>query len=319
MRALIVGLGSVGMRHSRNLLALGVTDLVGYDPHPERCLRFTDEIDALAVPDLDAALDMHPDLAVIASPNRFHVDQAMRCAEANCHLFVEKPLGASMDGVDALISRVEAGGLFAHMGSNWKFHASFQTMKSVLDEGRLGTITGAQVLWGHWLPAWHPWEDYRQGYSARRDLGGGVALDAHEVDYLTWLLGPVADIKTMSTHTGVIEIETEDVAVSCLRFVSGALATMHLDYIQRQARRSYHISGDAGTLEWDIRKGFVELYSAESDTIKIFDTPLGDVNEMYIEQIRHVLDGVEGKTLPVTPLSGAKRSLELQLEMQAHG
>ena len=316
LKATVFGLGSIGMRHARNLKSLGVENVAGMDPNAGRRQRFLDEHGGETAETIEEALSSPPDLAVIASPNRFHVEQANACARIGCHLLIEKPLGSDVDGVDELISEIEAQGLFAHVGSNWKFHAAFAAMKRLLDERRVGQVTGAQVLAGQWLPDWHPWEDFRKGYSARADLGGGVVLDSHELDYLTWLLGPVRETTGMTAHSGALDIETEDVAAICLRFESGALATLQLDYIQREYRRRYHISGDAGTIEWDVRSGVVNCYRAETGRTETIETPLGDVNDMYVAQMQHVLDGVRGGVAPVTPVAVAAKVLAMQIALR---
>jgi predicted dehydrogenase len=315
MNILIVGLGSIGSRHARNFKAFGVGEVAGFDPDASRRKRFSTEIGGPVFTDLQEAVQTKFDLAVIASPNRFHVEQAILCAEAGFHLLIEKPLGVDLTEIDRLLLLVEEQGLFVHMGSNWKFHPAFNTMKRLIEEGVVGTITGAQVIAGYWLPDWHPWEDYRKGYSARRDLGGGVVLDNHEFDYLTWLLGPVTDVSGFTAHSGSLEIETEDVASVCMRFKNGALATLLLDYIQRDYRRSYHISGDAGTIEWDVRKGTVTVYRTVTQKEEVIDVDVKDVNEMYVNQSRHVLDGVAGKVAPLTSLAHAVQTLELQLQL----
>ncbi len=313
MRVLISGLGSIGTRHAKNLFALGVTDLVGFDPDKGRRDQFSEEHQAETYESFEEALSACPDLAVIASPNRFHVDQALLAVEIGCHLFIEKPLGDRLDGVDRLIEKVQDKQVFAHMGSNWKFHPAFQKMKDLLSVRAIGTVTGAQILSGQWLPDWHPWEDYREGYSARSDLGGGVVLDSHEFDYITWLLGPIDEIKGYSVRSPVLETETFNVACACLKMKSGALVTIHMDYVQRESRRRYHLSGDEGTIEWDLQSDRVSLYRAGSHDTEYFETPLGNVNDMYLEQTRHVLNGLSSSEPPVTSLLHARETLSAQL------
>ena len=316
MKALVLGLGSIGTRHARNLKSLGVTDVAGMDPAAERRDSFTAEFSAPAYVSLEAALEQPPDLAIVASPNRFHMPQALACARLGIPLLIEKPLSHSRDGVEELAQEAAKRRLFVHVGSNWKFHPAFQTMKRLLEQGDIGRPVGAQVLAGQWLPDWHPWEDYRKGYSARRDLGGGVMLDAHEFDYLTWLLGPVTSIAGFAVRTGALEIETDDVASVSLKFASGALATMQLDYIQREPRRRYHITGTEGTIEWNLQYGRVDLIRAADKTTQSFAVPLGDVNEMYVKQTRHVLDAIAQGLPPVTSLAQAAAVLELQLGLK---
>jgi predicted dehydrogenase len=315
MKILLAGLGSIGMRHARNFRSLGAA-VLGMDPATERRERFTAEFGAPAVPSLAEGLDLDPDVVVVGSPNRFHIDQATAAAEAGRHLLIEKPLGISMDGIDTLVRTIERRKLFAHVGSNFKFHPALQTMKRLLDEGALGRVTAAQVLAGQWLPGWHPTEDYRKGYSARADLGGGIVLDTHEFDYLLWLLGPVASATGFAHRSGALEVETEDVACAAIHFASGVLATVQVDYIQRDYRRRYHISGDAGTMEWDFKTGRLSLYRVSTGATEVLDVS-DEINSMYVRQAQHVLDAAASGAPPVTSVEHAARVLELQLQIRS--
>ncbi|HDL01339.1 MAG TPA: Gfo/Idh/MocA family oxidoreductase, partial [candidate division Zixibacteria bacterium] len=223
MKILVVGLGSIGMRHARNFKTLGVEQLIGCDLLEERRQKFSSEINGDIVSTLEKGLYKKPDLVVVASPNRFHLEQAKTSARNGCHLFIEKPVSHTLEGLDDLITLVDEKSLFAHIGSKWKFHPAFKTMKKIINEGSLGKITGAQVIAGQWLPDWHPWEDYRNMYSAKKDQAGGIVLDSHEFDYLTWLLGPISKVSGYTAHTGALDIETEDIAVACMQFESGVL------------------------------------------------------------------------------------------------
>lgn len=316
MKILISGLGSIGRRHANNCQSLGCSELIGVDPDCERRKRFEQETNGSTYINWDDAVASGGDLAIITSPNRFHVDQALLAANAGLHLFVEKPLGISRDGVNELIAIIQKKELFAHVGSNWKFHPAFQRMKTLLDARQVGKVTCVQVLAGQWLPDWHPWEDYRKGYSARADLGGGIVFDSHELDCLTWLLGDVESITGFTSNTGILDITTEDIACACIRFKNGALASISMDYLQRSYRRQYHISGDRGTMEWDIQTGRLSVYDAISDTTTTEDVNQQDLNEMYVRQLRHIFLGISQKVDPITPVSQASEVLELQLRLK---
>ena len=316
MKVVVAGLGSIGTRHAGNYKKLGVDKLVGCDPDKNKRNMFESETGDECVASLEEALKSRPDLVVIASPNRYHLDQALLAAKSGCHLFIEKPVSHTLNMLDDLIRLIEEQSLFAHVGSNWKFHPAFKEMKKIIDQDALGEITGAQVIAGQWLPDWHPWEDYRQMYSAKKDQAGGIVLDSHEFDYLTWLLGPIDEVSGFISHSGALKIETEDVAVACLKFKSGVLATVHVDYIQRDYRRRYHISGDAGTIEWDYRAGEIVHYDAASEKTAKINVSVEDLNTMYLEQSRHVLDSIKHNKAPVTSVSTAKNVLKILLQIK---
>src|SRR5262249_5372924 len=159
------------------------------------------------VSELDEAWRASPDVAVVATPPSTHTAVALEAARRGCHLFVEKPLSDRWDGVDELIAEVRARSLVCLVGCNLRFHPGLVELRRLLDEGAIGRVLGARIEFGQYLPDWHPWEDYRETYSARRALGGGVILDAiHELDYAMWLLGPVSKVTALADHISTLEI-----------------------------------------------------------------------------------------------------------------
>lgn len=305
-KALISGLGSIGRRHGRNFAALGVT-IAGFDPAAERCVEFEKEIPgAQTFTDFDEALGVGCDFAVIASPNAFHVEQALACAKRDINMLIEKPLATESDGLDALQEQIDARGLQVHIGSNWKFHPSVRLMHDLIADGRIGQILAVQAIGGQYLPDWHPWEDYRQMYSSRRELGGGVLHDCHDLDYLTWMLGAVESVSSRIVNTGTLEIDTPDLANIILQFENGCLGTVQIDYLQRPNARRVHVTGTTGTLIWDFIKGVVEHYVAADKSWyshRVADDY--DINEMYVEQARHYLDCIQGGASVMTPMAQA--------------
>lgn len=290
-RFAVIGCGSIGKRHIRNLLACGVRDIVGIDPSPERQA----EARVLGV-QAAASLDQSPiaslTAAIIASPNIYHRDNLRHCADLGLHVLVEKPLAVSSRGLDEIVTEFESKRLVGHVGSNFKFHPSFARMREELPS--IGRVLAARAVSGQYLPDWHPWEDYRQGYSANTSLGGGVLLDTHELLYLTWFVGPAAEVACLNGKVSDLEIDTEDLAQIVLRHRCGALSTIQADYLQRSYHRTYEFTGTEGSLMWDVNAQQVRRYSAASNTWTVWDEPRGyDLNTMYADQTRHFLAAVE--------------------------
>lgn len=314
MKFAVVGCGSIGQRHIRNLLSLGETELVAVDSDVEKLNRFSNEFKIKTAPDLDQVLSTGCDVVFITAPTSFHIDIAMKSAKAGCHIFLEKPLSHNKDGVDALIEEIDKRNLVAMMGSNWKFYPLFKKMKELIDLESIGKITSARCQFGQYLPDWHPYEDYRNGYSANQSLGGGILLDSHEFDYLTWFLGDVNKLASFSGKVSDLDIDVEDTAEIILQFANGSIGEIHLDYTQRKYQRSFEFYGTEGTIWWDFSKKSVVLYSAKEATSYEWMEPKNyDLNDMYIEQTKHFLKCLKEKIKPVTPLSQGRKILELIL------
>jgi predicted dehydrogenase len=162
MRILICGLGSAGRRHLRNLLALGIEDLIllrsGKSTLPD------DEISGFPQESgIDEALERwNPDAVIISNPTSLHMQVALPAAEAGCHIFLEKPISHSMDGLQAFEQAVLKSGKQVLVGFQFRYHPGLKQVKCLILEGAIGEVVGTRVNWGEYLPDWHPWEDYRQ-------------------------------------------------------------------------------------------------------------------------------------------------------------
>ncbi|MFC1874299.1 Gfo/Idh/MocA family protein [Chloroflexota bacterium] len=315
MLILVVGCGSIGKRHIRNLKALGAGDIIAHDSNMERCREVEQEYSVKVYDNLDASLAQKPDAAFICTSTSRHIPPALAAARNGCHLFIEKPLAHSLEGVHELRDVVAQNGLITLVGCNMRFHPSIVLMKKLLEEGRIGRVLSARVQAGQYLPDWHSWEDYRQGYSANKSLGGGVLLDGiHEIDYITWFLGKVKRIFCFAGKLSSLEIDTEDTAEIILWLKSGAVAEVHLNYTQHPYGRSCHLIGEEGTILWDFHEKQVKLYSIGTKEWQVFDEPLDyDINQMYVDEMKHFIRCLEGRDKPMQDLEAGKKALEIVL------
>lgn len=314
MKFLIAGLGSIGRRHLRNLRALGEQDILLYRTHTATLPE--DELAGLPVEtDLAAALAHRPDAVIVSNPSALHLDVAIPAAEAGCHLLLEKPISHSMDRVDELFAAVQRNNVRVLVGFQFRFHPALNRIAELLAESAIGRPVSARAYWGEYLPDWHPWEDYRQSYSARPDLGGGAILTlCHPLDYLRWLIGDVAELWAFTSNIG-LNLEVEDTAEIGLQFASGATAFVHLDFVQRPHRHELEIIGAEGTIRWDYANGgMVELFRSSSNRWESIYTAQGfERNDMFLAEMHHFREVVKGAADPRCPLADGLAALELAL------
>jgi predicted dehydrogenase len=315
---LVVGCGSIGRRRLRNLRALGVRSLLTVDPRADRRDQAASETGAIAFATAEEALDRQPACVIVATPTAFHVPVALDAARRGCHLFVEKPLSHTMQQVDELIATAERKRLVTMVACNYRFDTSLNLVKRLVDEGAVGNIVSARAEFGFYLPYSHPHEDYRETYPAKKGLGGGLLLDrTHELDYLRWIFGEVQGGACFYAKRTSLEIETEDVAEILLRFESGVIASIHLDYVEREYRCAARIIGDAGTIQWAFWPHRVRLYSAKSNDWKVLlDDPNPDINNMYLAELAHFLDSVRRQTPTCHALTDGRKLLEILLRLK---
>jgi predicted dehydrogenase len=314
MKFLIAGFGSIGRRHLRNLRELGEDDILLYRSH--RSTLPDDEIAGLVVEtDLRAALDHRPDAVIISNPTALHLDVAIPAAQAGAALLLEKPISHSMERVADLKSAAEAGGGRVLVGFQLRFHPTLRRAAELLAQGAIGQPMAARAHWGEYLPNWHPWEDYRQGYAARSDLGGGVVLTlSHPFDYLRMLLGDVESLSAFTAERGGLGLPVEDTAEIGLRFVSGAVGSVHLDYLQQPATHTLEIIGTAGSLRWNNADGSLNIYQPEAQEWQTEMPPQGfERNCLFLDEMRHFVQVARGAEQPLCTIDDGTRALEIAL------
>ncbi len=301
MKFLIAGLGSIGRRHMRNLIALGETDIVLL--RTRKATLPDDELAGYPVEtDVHKALKKHqPDAVIVATPTAFHLDVAIPAAQAGCAILLEKPISHSMQRVDELQATAQRNDAKILIGFQFRFHPSMVKARQLIQNGEIGRVVSADIHFGEYLPAWHPWEDYRQGYAARADLGGGVvATQCHSLDYLPWLVGQkVKSVWGLTGKVSDLEVTAEDVAKIGLRFSGGALGSLHLDYNQQPPEHEFRIIGVDGTIKCDLADGVVKIYRAEKQSWEAYPLPEGwERNVMFLEQMKHFTDVAQGNAAP---------------------
>jgi predicted dehydrogenase len=323
VRALVVGLGSIGRRHARNWAALGLGEVwvcrQARSPQPEPL-----GVDTRTFDDLDSALAAGPDVTLVTNPTSLHVPTALAAVRAGCHVFVEKPLASSLDGVAELLAEAERRQRRVFVGYNLRFHPGLARARELVLAGAVGRPLAARAEMGEYLPAWHPWEDYRQGYSARRALGGGPVLTfSHELDSLCWLLGPPRQVVGSAAHVSTLEVDTEDVAEIVLQFEGGAVGSVHVDYVRPLPRRYVEIVAEESILRWDYDENRVLVYAPATREWRVEQgRPTYTRNNMFLDELRHVaaclrgevdrpcVDGTQGAAILAIALAALRSSTE---------
>lgn len=313
MKIMIAGLGSIGRRHLRNLVALGEQDIVlyrtGKSTMPEEDLA-----DYPQETDLGTALKKHrPDAVIVSNPTALHLDVAIPAAQAGCAVLLEKPISHTMERLDILQEAAAKSGSKILVGFQFRFHPGLVRSKQWIEDGELGRVISAHVHFGEYLPAWHPWEDYRQGYAARADMGGGVVLtQCHSLDYLPWLVGRVESVWGYTAKLSDLEVDVEDTAKIGLRFQGGGLGSLHLDYNQQPPEHYFTVIGTKGTLKWDLSDGAARIYRPEKKDWDVFPLPPGwERNVMFMEQMKHFLQVVRGEENPSCTLEDGIRVMKV--------
>ena len=292
LRVLVVGCGSIGRRHLANLSSLSVVEISATDPSEPRRRKASEETGATTFPTLEDALATQPDAVFVATPTHMHVEHALAAAQAGAHLFIEKPLSHSLEGVEELAYVCDKKELITMVGCNMRFHHGPSTLKRIAEDGVLGDLVSGAFHFGQYLPDWRPQQDYRLTYSARQAEGGGIVLDGiHELDAARWLMGDIQQIFCLGGKRSSLKIDVED-CVDMLADHGGRASHVHLDYIQPRYSRFYQLVGLEGTATWDLVEGRVDVSSRGREPTR-YEAPTGyTLNQMYVDEVEHFIDRV---------------------------
>jgi len=260
-----------------------------------------------------ALAEFKPEMVFVCTPPVMHIAQARQAVRAGAHVFVEKPLAHSLAEVDELIAESKAAKRIVQVGYNLRFHPGLLRVKQLLDAGTVGKVLWAYAEVGQYLPDWRPQQDYRQSYTARRELGGGIILDAsHEIDYIAWLLGWPVEVQCMAGKVSNLEVDVEDCATLLLQMANGTRADVHMDFVQRGYNRACKLAGEQGSIAWDDPSNEVRVFRAATKAWETEHYSFQD-DDMYIAEVRDFLECVAEGREPRVGLADGKRVLEIAL------
>jgi predicted dehydrogenase len=301
---IVVGSGNIAKRHISNLKLLDPSGTIACLTASGRPMLATEtRADTVSV-SIQEAVASRPRLAIIASPAPFHLAHAEPFARAGIPLLIEKPVSdhGACDPAWENVLRNNADRIL--VGYNLRFLEAAQKLHAMLQTGHLGRLHTVLIDCGQYLPDWRPGSDYRQGVSARAELGGGVLLElSHELDYLTWLFGRPDSVYCTATNSGTLGIDVEDTVDALFDMGPGRpKVALHMDFLQRAAHRTCKVIGAHATAVWDVRRNQLRVETGSGAAEILHDDAGLDRNTMYLDELRHALEVADGRARPLVTL-----------------
>jgi predicted dehydrogenase len=220
-------------------------------------------------------------MGLVCTPNINHIEHCLKLAQNDIPIFCEKPFYTNIKGIEELLTIVKEKNLITMVGCNLRFTPEVQQINS--DSKYIN------VYFGYNLKKWRPNIDHLQTYSANKNLGGGILLDAiHELDYLYYKFGDIKNITYFKNRLTGITNDTEDLAVGRIKFKTGTIADFTLNYLSEEYQRYYDI--------------------LENNTLKRIYFKLD--NEMYVNEIKYFVDQVKNKSKCMNSFEEAKNLLK---------
>lgn len=305
MKAIVIGLGSMGKRRIRCLQSLGVEDIVGVDFRSDRREDAAQRYGIQTESELSRVWqNFAPDLAIISLPPKAHVSAMHACIDHSVPFFVEASV---VDvGLADIIERIKQTNLVAAPSTTLFFHPAIAEIFRLVRRNFLGKISNVMLHSGQYLPDWHTYEPVSDYYVSDPATGGAREIVPFEMTWFTALFG--FPRRVAGLHRKTIEIpgaEYIDDTYNALLDYGTFLASITVDVVSRHATRRLTVNGDKGQLVWTwddasikvfdgVRSQWTEITYQMEQAEPGYNKNIGE--NMYIDEIRAFLDAVTGKT-----------------------
>lgn len=312
MNFLVIGYGSIGKRHTRNILSSGHNAVLlrhsRTAPNKEGIKEYYSFDDVFAH---EGCVDG----AIVCSPTSLHLQDVKLLVEREVPFLLEKPPAADLSSTIEMADLIKNAGFKKYdIAFNLRYHPVIRFLKDFIPN--MGNVYAANIYVGYYLPYWRPDVDYRETSSAKKELGGGVHIElAHDIEYALWFLGFPELLTGYVSKVSSLEISTDDVCSAILKYRNGAVAEIHLDYLSQKYLRGGRIIAEKGTLEWewDGRSGKVACFSKEkmiSEDVFVLQ-PGYDFNNTYLEELNNFIEIIKGNRESMVDMETALNTMKV--------
>ena len=288
MNILIIGGGSIGKRHLKNLRQLGYNQLWVLRRSPDPSFEETHGVKVLT--SFEAAGQESLDAVFICTPTALHHQGLQFAIDHQLHIFMEKPLIHNASGLEKAINAMNSFNGIFFIGFMLRYHPLVKEIKKIIDSRKLGDVYSARFEFGSFLPYWHPWEDYKISYASQKALGGGVINTiTHELDLIQYFFGPPLSIYCQKDNFGQLDIDVEEQCEAIFQY-DNKTVTLHLDYLQKDYDRNIKILCREGKICWNWHENKVSLTPHKLPE-EVIEIPTSfEVNDLYIDEIKHFFE-----------------------------
>lgn len=296
-----IGLGSIAARHINNLkdifgneIEIDVLRSGNGKPLDEPLQSMIEQV----YYDYES-LPKEYDVIFVTNPTRLHYETLQKVQAHAKHFFIEKPVFET--GKEEITELQLKKDSVYYVACPLRYTNVIQYLKENVD---FNEVYSMRCISSSYLPDWRPGTDYRNTYSARKDLGGGVSIDLiHEWDYICYLAGQPERVHSFIGHKSNLEIDSDDLAVYIAEY-SNKFVELHLDYLGRKTIRKIELFTKDDSIEADLIEQKI-VYRKENQMIDLNE----DRDSYQKKELLHFFDMVEGRCLNDNTIERACRTL----------
>lgn len=322
MKALIVGLGSMGKRRIRCLKSLGHEDILAYDLREDRRAEAEKLYQVKTLGKLDSDILSKTDIIIISTPPNHHNQYIKLAIENKKPAFVEASV--ILEGLKELDTQARKQKVLIAPSCTLRFHPAVKDIKSIVAGGKYGKVTNFTYHSGQYLPDWHPWEMVKDFYVGNKETGGCREIVPFELTWLVDVVGFPNRISGVYGKTMDVGADIDDTYLISMSF-GRAFGSMTVDVVSRYAIRSLILNMEQGQILWRWDDTVVKLYDAAGKRWIDYNYPQGqsvggynqNIDEnMYIEELATFIKAANGESQWPNSLDEDIKVLELLVELE---
>ena len=304
MKVLIIGLGSIALKHIKALQEL-YPSVVIYalrrKGEPSKEIKGVIEVFDISEIKVDTL-----SFILISNPTAVHYETIKEVMVYKKPLFIEKPLFETLSNeANDLVMEIERQGIPTYVACNLRFLESIAKIRELLVGKRVNEVN---VYCGSYLPDWRPNIDFRKVYSANKEMGGGVHIDLiHELDYVYWLFGAPIHTQSFFSNKSSLDITAYDYANYLWEYDDFSVSVV-LNYYRRDSKRTLEILTDEGTYLVDLLKNNISY----NDELVFQSSQLS--LETYTAQMQFFVEEILNRQTKFNTIVEANKILELCLQ-----
>lgn len=312
MKIGIIGYGSIGKRHARNLRALGNNEIILL-----RELGNGNDYGFLEIKDVNEFMSLELDVIIISNPTNMHFDYLSLALSKNVHILVEKPVVSNSNELSLIKNKLEKYSAVGMTAYNMRFHPCIIEIENQIKENKIGKIFSARLFVGQFLPDWRPERKYEETYSAKKIMGGGVIFDLiHEIDLAYLLFGkPLSPINNLIDKVSRLDIDVEDMVELLYKTSDNKFISIHLDYLSKYYNRYIEIIGENCNIYANLFTNEIKVYS-QSKMVYEKDFPNFNKNDMYMDLMSSFLNSIRENNMSPIPISEGLISNQIAIELR---
>jgi predicted dehydrogenase len=283
MKFLVIGLGSMGKRRVRNLKALGIESVAGFDPRYDRRQESAEKYGIPVFEDLDAAMHIFgPQVFVISTPPDLHMHYAYYAYGRGISCFIEASV-VDAEKIRQLGRQIKNTAIVMAPSCTMRYYFGPRKIKELVSANTIGKVLNINYQTGQYLPDWHPWEKIEEFYVSKRETGGAREIVPFELTWLNDIFGKTEALGCIKTKLTDMPADIDDIYHCLLRYDGNILANVTVEVVSRpKATREMRILGSEGEIVFSADTNSVRYINTSMEAWKEFKLSAGTIENQYI-------------------------------------